>query len=93
MNADGSSGVRVTGTVGATVPSLTGLAWGLLLVGALITAVGVLLIVLAARRGGRRPAPSADYPSTPAPGGPPPAWALPAPRESADGTPARPVQP
>jgi hypothetical protein len=93
MNADGSSGVRVTGTVGATVPSLTGLAWGLLLVGALITAVGVLLIVLAARRGGRRPAPPATYPSASAPGGPPSTWAPPAPRESSDGTPARPVQP
>src|SRR3954463_13794824 len=93
MNADGSSGVRVTGTVGATVPSLTGLAWGLLLVGALITAVGVLLIVLAARRGGRRPASPAAYPSAPSPSAPPSTWVPPSPRESADGTPARPVQP
>src|SRR3954453_20052290 len=77
MNADGSSGVRVTGTVGATVPSLTGLAWGLLLVGALITAVGVLLIVLAARRGGRRPASPAAYPSAPSPSAPPSTWVPP----------------
>src|SRR3954470_15474781 len=89
MNADGSSGVRVTGTVGATVPSLTGLAWGLLLVGALITAVGVLLLPRAPRRGGPPPPPPAAYPPAPAPGGPPSTWAPPAPRESADGTPAR----
>ena len=49
MNADGSAGVSVTGAAGATVPSLAGLAWGLLAVGALVSVVGVLLIVLAAR--------------------------------------------
>src|SRR3954469_13405696 len=57
MNADASAGVNVTGTVGATVPSLVGLAWGLLIAGALITVIAVLLIVLAARRGSRRAAP------------------------------------
>src|SRR4051794_39967430 len=82
MNADGSAGVRVTGTVGATVPSLVGLAWGLLIVGALITAVGVLLIVLAARRGSRRTGPPAAYQPAPA------NWAPPAPRPATEDAPA-----
>jgi hypothetical protein len=92
MNADGSAGVSVSGTAGATVPSLTGLAWGLLIVGAVVSAIGVLLIVLAARHGSRRSGPPAAYPAGPA-GGTPQAWAPPAPREPADGSPARPVQP
>jgi hypothetical protein len=92
MNTDGSAGISVTGTAGATVPSLVGLAWGLLVAGALGVLIGVLLIVLAARRGSRRTGPPAAVPAGPA-GGPPPGWAPPAPRESADGTPARPVQP
>jgi hypothetical protein len=82
MNADGSAGVRVTGTVGATVPSLVGLAWGLLAVGALITAIGVLLIVLAARRGSRRTGPPAAYQAAPA------NWAPPAPRPATEDAPA-----
>src|SRR3954454_545657 len=53
MNADASAGVRVTGTIGASVPALSGLAWGLLIVGALVTVIGVLLIVLSTRRGSR----------------------------------------
>jgi hypothetical protein len=89
MNADGSAGVSVTGTAGATVPSLTGLSWGLLIVGAVLTAIGVLLIVLAARH---RSGPPAGYPAGVA-GGPPQAWAPPAPREPAEGSPSREPQP
>lgn len=92
MNADGSAGVSVRGTAGATVPSLAGLAWGLLIVGAVVCIGGVLLIVLAARRGSRPAGPPAAYPTTPA-GGPPQAWAPPAPRAPADGSPAREAQP
>ncbi|NYJ05751.1 hypothetical protein [Petropleomorpha daqingensis] len=50
MDAGGSPGIRVTSTAGATAPSLAGLGWGLLVVGGLVSLVGVLLIVLAARR-------------------------------------------
>src|SRR3954451_11422317 len=64
MNADGSADVSVTGTAGATVPSLGGLAWGLLIAGAVVSLIGVLLIVLAARRGSRRAGPPAAYPVT-----------------------------
>src|SRR3954447_3847728 len=92
MNADGSADVSVTGTAGATVPSLAGLAWGLLIAGAVGRGLGVLLIVLAARRGSRRAGPPAAYPVTPA-GGPPQAWAPPTPREPADGSPVRKVEP
>src|SRR4051794_31003988 len=81
MNADASAGVRVTGTVGATVPSLVGLAWGLLIAGALITAIGVLLIVLAVRRGARRSGPPTVY--QPAP---PSNWAPPTPRSPTEET-------
>lgn len=84
MNADGSAGVDVTGRAGATVPSLSGLAWGLLIVGALVTVAAVLLIVLAARRGGRRPGPPPAYAQ-------PPVWTPPAPGGPADGTSTRPA--
>jgi hypothetical protein len=87
MNADGSSGVSVRGTVGATVPSLTGLAWGLLISGALITIIAVLLIVLAARRGSRRSGPPAAYQTAPAD------WAPPAPRPATEDSPARETRP
>src|SRR3954454_10683100 len=82
MNADGSSGVSVNGTVGATVPSLTGLAWGLLISGLLITVIAILLIVLAARRGSRRTGPPAAYQAAPA------NWAPPAPRPATEDAPA-----
>jgi hypothetical protein len=78
MNADGSSGISVQARIGATVPALAALAWGLLAGGLALTVIGVLLVVLAARRG----APSPSYlPGTPVPAtGPPPGWAPPQPR-------------
>jgi hypothetical protein len=78
MNADGSAGVSVDARVGATVPALGGLAWGMLAAGLLLLAIGVLIIVLAARRR------SASYPGPQiggrGPGAPPP-WAPPAPTD------------
>src|SRR4051794_35439076 len=77
MNADGSANVSVDARVGATVPALTGLAWGLLAAGLFLLLLGVLAIVLAVRR---RPAPAQPYGAgAPMPPGPPPAWSPPAP--------------
>ena len=72
MNTDGSAGVSVDARLGATVPALGGLAWGLLAAGLVLLVIGVLAIVLAARR---RPVPPVPY------GGPaaPPSWTPPAP--------------
>jgi hypothetical protein len=92
MNADASAGVSVTGTAGATVPSLAGLAWGILITGGVVSLLAVLLIVLAARHGSRRAGPPPAYPAGPA-GGPPQSWAPPTPRASADGSPSREAQP
>lgn len=64
MNADGSAGVAVDARIGATIPALTGLAWGLLVGGLVLLALAVLLLVL----GLRRPAVGPRYA-----GGPPPA--------------------
>ena len=65
MNADGSAGVSIDARIGATVPALGGLAWGVFGTGLLLLVIGVLLVVLATRRrsaqyvgppvGGRRP--------------------------------------
>jgi hypothetical protein len=80
MNADASAGVVVKASIGATVPSLGGFAWGVLIGGGVLTAIGVLLLVIAARR----PAAYRSGPTVPGayagPVGPPPAWAPPAPR-------------
>lgn len=50
MNADGQPGVDVTADLGATLPSLIGIAVGSLAVGGLLLIGGVLLIVGAIRR-------------------------------------------
>jgi hypothetical protein len=78
MNADASPGVSVQARIGATVPALAGLAWGLLAGGLLLVVLGVLLVVLAARRrGGSDPyAAGTPLPAT----APPPGWAPPQPR-------------
>jgi hypothetical protein len=74
--------VSVQARIGATAPALGGLAWGLLAGGAFLTIVGVLLIVLAARRRAARPPAGAPF-ALPQPGGPPTGW-VPAPREGPD---------
>jgi hypothetical protein len=80
MNADGSPGVDADVRAGATLPAVTGIAWGLLIGGLLLTAIAVLLIVLAARP--RRPRsqfpPPGQPDPVPVPAGPPPAWQPPA---------------
>ena len=50
MNADGSAGVAVDARIGATIPALTGLAWGLLGGGLFLLLLAVLLLVLGLRR-------------------------------------------
>ena len=79
MASDGSAGLSVQARAGATVPSLTGISWAVLGGGLALTVVGVLLVVLAARR---RPGPAAP-PADPAePGRSPAAW-IPEPRQGA----------
>jgi hypothetical protein len=73
MNTDGSAGVSVDARVGATVPALGGLAWGMLGTGLLLLVIGVLLVVLAIRR---RPA---QYVGPPIGGRRPPPWTPPSP--------------
>jgi hypothetical protein len=50
MNADASSGVAMDARIGATVPALAGLAWGLVGAGLALVVVGTLLLVLSIRR-------------------------------------------
>ncbi|MGY1742226.1 hypothetical protein ACI8AI_15920 [Blastococcus sp. SYSU D01050] len=93
MNTDGSPGVVVEARIGATVPGLTGFAWGMLAAGVLVLALSTLLFVVALRRGSRRPPPPYGPPLA-APAGPPPAWSPPAQvdrdtaRDAASGPPA-----
>jgi hypothetical protein len=89
MNADGSAGVSVDARIGATVPALAGVAWGVLGVGVVVTVVAVLLLVLAIRRPARYSAPSYAAPST-YPGGAPPAWTPPAPQDRTTAADAQP---
>jgi hypothetical protein len=95
MNADGSAGVSVQARVGATVPALSGLAWGLLAGGLVLVLAGVLLVVLAARRRavapagyGMPPAPQQTYGLPPVPQRasqqPQPGWEPPQPRSTVD---------
>jgi hypothetical protein len=68
MNADGSPGVLVQARIGAEFPALGGIAWGVLIVGVVLTVVAVVLLVIGIRRPADRQLPP------PAPGGavPPP---------------------
>jgi hypothetical protein len=50
MNADGSAGVRVDAAVGAKVPLLGALGWGLAIPGVLLGIVAIVLIALGASR-------------------------------------------
>jgi hypothetical protein len=75
MNADGSAGVAVDARIGATIPALTGLAWGLLGGGLFLLLLAVLFLVL----GLRRPAAEPRYVGAPPPAGAGPYWAPPAP--------------
>jgi hypothetical protein len=75
MRADGSADVATTLAVAATVPGLTKAAWGLLGGGAVLLAVGGLLVALALRRPQAPGAPPVTPWSAPPPGGggtPPP---------------------
>lgn len=69
--ADGAPGVRADVTAGVSIPSLAGLAWGLLLGGLLALVVAVVLIVLGAAGIGRGMSGGAGPPRT-APMGVPP---------------------
>jgi hypothetical protein len=76
MNADASANVSVDARLGATVPALGGLAWGVLAGGLFVLVIGALVILLAVRR---RPAPAGPYGvGMPVQAGPPP-WAPPPP--------------
>jgi hypothetical protein len=77
MNADGSAGVAVDARIGATVPALTGLAWGLLGGGLFLLLLAVLLLVLGLRRPAAPVGPR--YGGAPPAAGSPPYWAPPAP--------------
>ncbi len=79
MNADGGPGVDVEARVGATVPGLTGFSAALLVAGAVLLAIGALMIALAVHRAhrlppsGMQPAYGTVPPPSPPPvGGPPP---------------------
>ncbi len=79
MNTDGSAGVAVDARLGATVPALGGLAWGLVGAGLFLLVIGVLVVVLAARR--RPAAQTGPYGAGTYGTGPtgPPSWSPPAP--------------
>ncbi len=56
MNADGSRGINVSGTVGVEAPWLLAVGIGLLVVGIVLIALGLVLVLFVAR-GARRSAP------------------------------------
>jgi hypothetical protein len=99
MNADGSAGVSVDARIGATVPALDGLGWGLLVSGLVFAAIAVLLLVLAIRRPADRRGPAQpvpwQVPAGPQPTAPPSAGPLPpwVPPTQADRTTASDGQP
>jgi hypothetical protein len=87
MNADATAGVSVQARAGATVPALGTVAWSVLGGGILLTLIGVLLIVFAARRGS-----GPARPAVPASAGPPAGW-VPTPRPGAATDVPEPVRP
>jgi hypothetical protein len=99
MNADGSAGISVDARIGATLPALDGLAWGLLVAGLICVAIAVLLLVLAIRRPADRRGPAQPVPwqapAGPQPTGPPAAGQLPpwVPPAQSDRTTASDAQP
>ena len=99
MNADGSAGISVDARIGATVPALDGIAWGLLIAGLVCAAIAVVLLILgirrpADRRGPAQPVPwqvpAGPQPTGPSSAGPLPPWVPPA---QADRTTASDAQP
>jgi hypothetical protein len=105
MNADGSAAVAVNARIGATLPALSGLAWGVLIAGVVLTLIAGLVIALAIRRPatlpyGYQPAGGPQQPWTPPPGPPSPSrppWSPPAPTDrttarDAQGNPASTAQ-
>jgi hypothetical protein len=89
MNADGSPGVTVDARIGATVPALGDLGWGLLISGLFCLLIGLLLIVLAIRRRSSDVGPPPGGVPTQGSWAPPPAW--PAPPGGIDRTDPAPV--
>lgn len=85
MNADASAGVTMQASVGATVPSLGAITWAVLIGGLVVTFLGVLLIVLAARRRAGSPGIPGGGWTVPPPrsGGTSAAWQPPVPAEPA----------
>jgi hypothetical protein len=87
MNADGSAGVSAQLRVGAELPALTGIAWGVLIGGVVLTLIAVTILLLAIHRPKARVQLPPSAP--PATAGPPPPWQPPAPRSDPSGDPAR----
>lgn len=54
MNSDGAAGVDVQARIGAEVPGLGGIGWGVAILGLLVTSVAVLLLVVGIRPSDRR---------------------------------------
>jgi len=89
MNADGSAGVAVDARIGAEVPALGGIAWGVLGAGVVFTLIAVLLLVSGIRRPARYSAPPYAAPVA-YPAGPPPAWTPPVPHDRSTAADAQP---
>ncbi len=73
MNADGSRGIEMSGTVGAETPWLLAVGIGVLAAGVLLTAIGLVLVLFVARRSRTtepqeaaepQPVPSGGFPLT-----------------------------
>ena len=87
MNADASAGVTMDARIGATVPALAGLAWGVVGAGLVLVLIGTLLLVLSIRR--QRP--GRGYSAGPyiQPASVPPSWAPPPPVDRTSAADAR----